>query len=165
MSSSEQERSAEQVLLLAGYRYALSLVHNEHDAEDLVQQACLKVFRAKGRLQNKHYFLKTIRNLFYDRLRGRKRASSTQLPDDGLEDPAPNQERTVAGKLDLKTVLESITHEHREVLYLNCVEGFSAQEISQMTGVPKGTVLSQLSRAKKKIRSRHEYEPYEEKSL
>lgn len=162
MSSNEQEHSSEQLLLLAGYRYALSLVQHEHDAEDLVQQACLKVFRAKGRLENKHYFLKTIRNLFYDRWRGRKRANATQLPDSGLEDPTPNQERMVAGKLDLKTVLESINHEHREVLYLNCVEGFSAEEISRMTGVPKGTVLSQLSRAKNKIRSRHEYEPYPE---
>ena len=164
MPSNEQERTAEQLLLLAGYRYALSLAHHEQDAEDLVQHACLKVFRAKGRLSNKQYFLTTIRNLFYDAHRGRKRKNESKLPEGELEDPSPNQQRSVDGRIDLETVLGSLSNEHREVLYLNCVEGFSAEEISQMTGVPKGTILSPRSRAKKKNRSRHEYEPHPEQA-
>ena len=165
MPHSEDEHSFEQSLLLSGYRYALSLVHHAQDAEDLVQQACLKVFRAKGVLNNKGYFLRAVRNLFYDRCRQRRGTNIASLTDDCLADQAPSPARSVDGRLDLETLLASLSHEQREILYLNCVEGYSAQEISHITGHPRGTVLSHLSRSKEKIRRRHNYQPYPEKAL
>ncbi len=53
----------------AGYRYALSLTHNNHNAEDIVQEACLKIYKKMGRIENKSLLFVTIRNLFIDRYR------------------------------------------------------------------------------------------------
>ena len=59
----------EKELLQAGYRYALSLTHHPHDAEDFVQTACLKLYSKKGRMKSKALLFKTIRNLFFDQQR------------------------------------------------------------------------------------------------
>ena len=159
------ESTSEKTMVLAGYRYALSLTHHSQDAEDLVQQACLRVFRAKRRLDNKAYLLRSIRNLFYDSCRKRNVVSVGELGKIPLEDPSPGHWRTVDGKLDVATILSSLHHEEREVLYLNCVENFTAEEIGRITGKPRGTILSQLSRSKEKIRRNHDVSPISEKAV
>ena len=57
----DESRLTEHELVIAGYRYALSLTHHEHDAEDLVQQACLKIFRVQRRIKDKAYLIKMAR--------------------------------------------------------------------------------------------------------
>ena len=53
--------------------------------------------------------------------------------------------------MDLETILRRLSPHERELLYLNCVEDFTAAEIGSLTGQPRGTVLSQLARAKQKL--------------
>ena len=75
--------------LQAAYRFALSLSRNPHDAEDLVQEACLKLCRRYGRIKTPSLMYTTIRHLFYDQYRrpqgaGRQeplRLDSSQGPD------------------------------------------------------------------------------------
>lgn len=141
--------------MLSGYRYALALTHHEQDAEDLVQHACLKVFRVKGRLADKSYLLTTIRNLFVDVCRRRAVMKIGELTGPDCEDQQPSHVRQVEGQLDAGVLLANLGQSEREVLYLNLVEEYSAAEISQVTGQPRGTVLSQLSRAKQKVRDRY----------
>ena len=151
-AQADESRSPEQELILAGYRYALSLTHHEQNAEDLVQHACLKVFRKRRRLRDKAYMLKAIRNLYYDSCRRRNALRFDDLPEESLADHHPSQIRVVDGQLDMAHILATLSSEEREILYLNCVESFTAAEISTITGKPRGTVLSQLSRTKQKIK-------------
>ena len=161
---SENERSREHEIVISGFRYALSLTHHEQDAEDLVQQACLKVFRVKRRIKSKPYFLTTIRNLFYNACRREKVVRLAALDDD-LPDTSPSQTRVVDGRLDVASLLATLSSEEREVLFLNCVERFTADEIGEITGKPRGTVLSQLSRAKQKLRNQQASESLSEEAV
>jgi RNA polymerase sigma-70 factor (ECF subfamily) len=65
---SEHETDEEE-LLQSGFRYALSLTHHQHDAEDLTQQAYLNLARSYGRVRTRSLLVRAIRNLFYDRYR------------------------------------------------------------------------------------------------
>lgn len=161
----DQGRSAEHQLILAGYRYALSLNHHPQDAEDLVQQACLKIYSLQKRIPNKAYLFKTIRNLFYDACRRRNALQFDELHGESLTDSSPNQTRVVDGRLDMATLLGTLTSEERELLYLNCVERFTAEEIGNISGKPRGTVLSQLSRAKQKVRQQRDPKSLSEEAV
>ena len=161
----DQGRSTERELAVAGYRYALSLTHHQHDAEDLLQQACLKIFRVRRRIRDKPYLIRTIRNLYYDACRRSRALKFDQLHGESLADSTPDQTRVVDGRLDMATLLGTLSSEEREILYLNCVESFTAEEIGGITGKPRGTVLSLLSRAKAKVRKRHSAKSFSEEAV
>ena len=127
-----------------------------------MQHACLKVFRAKGCLLSKPYLLTTIRNLFYDQCRRDGILKSSHLPDEALIDPQPSPARLVDGKMDMASLMATLSRDEREVLYLNCVENYTANEIAAITGKPRGTILGQLSRAKQKLRQQKDPSSYSE---
>lgn len=148
-----QSQLDEYALVQAGYRYAYSLTHNRHDAEDLVQQACLRVFQLKGKLGEKKYLFVVIRNLYIDRWRAQQRGSTQNMGSDfDQPDGAANHVDVVDNRIDVESMLAGLRFEERELLYLNCVEGYSAAEIGEITGTSRNTILSQLARAKKKLR-------------
>ena len=138
-------------LIQAGYRYALSLACDRHDAEDLIQQACLRVLRLRGRLVGRSYLFAAIRNLFIEqRRRAAKLTTETlELADSPMA--AIDHVRQADNRMEIEHVLSRLRPEEREVLYLSCVQGFSAREIGELTNSPRGTVLSLLSRAKRKL--------------
>ncbi len=109
--------------------------------------------------------IKSIRNLFYDACRRTRPVEVDQSQVEGARDCSPNQARLVDGKLDVATLLGALTSEEREILYLNCVERFTAEEIGNITGKVRGTILSQLSRAKEKIRRQKNAEPFSEEAV
>ena len=149
-------QSDERDLILAGFKYAFSLTHRWHDAEDVLQQACLQVLRKKDFINDKAYLFVTIRNLFYDQCRRRALATIEPLAGSEPADSQPDHTRHVNGRLDVEAVLANLRSADRELLYLNSVEGFTAAEISELTGQPRGTILSQLSRVKQRLRDRYQ---------
>lgn len=62
-----------------------------------------------------------------------------------------SKERVRASRDDVQSILGKLRREEREALYLNVVEGYTAQEISEMTSTPRGSILSLIHRAKKKL--------------
>lgn len=156
MNQSGNQRIDDRQLINSGFRYAVSLTHNRHDAEDLIQQACLKVLRSHGTLVSKSYLFTAIRNLFYDSLRKQRLISEEQITEDSITDGTSSHTRTVDQKIDLKEILGCLRAEEREVLFLQCVEGYTAEEIGTLTNQPRGTVLSLLSRAKKRLNKRYD---------
>lgn len=124
------------------------------NAEDLLQQACLKVLAAKGDLSDRPYLFLAIRHLFVDTCRRRKPDHLPPEMESLIYESAATHERTVDGRLDMEVLLAGLRPVEREALFLNCVEGYSAAEISELTGEPRGTVLSHLARAKQKLRNR-----------
>ena len=141
-------------MIRAGYRYAYSLAHHPQDAEDLIQQACLKVYQSKGDLRDLPYLFVTIRNIFRDQRRRRALAKFEALPDDSIADRRTDGVSASDDKLDIESMLGRLESEEREMLYLSCAQGFTAAEIGQIMSKPRGTVTSQLSRIKKKLSAR-----------
>lgn len=137
-------------LLQAGYRYALSLRTGADDADDLVQEAWYRLHRHGGRAGSKAHLFTVIRNIYVDRWR-----RDQLIAFEPLDEVADSRTVIDDGQYDalrLARLLDSLRAAEREALFLNVVEGYTAQEISDFTGRPRGTVLSLIHRAKRKLR-------------
>ena len=145
-----QETAQFRELAQSGFRYALSLAHHHHDAEDLAQQAWLKLQRNGSSPIVPGPLFKTIRNLFIDSLRRKGIIEFETLSEETLLAEESASEPGVTGDLDY--LLGKLKAGDRELLYLHCVEGYTAQEISDLIGRPRGTILSSINRAKAKLR-------------
>ena len=149
-------------LLQAGYRYALSLRTGADDADDLVQEAWYRLHRHGGRAGSKAHLFTVIRNIYVDRWR-RDRLIVFE-PLDDVDEVADSRTAIDDGRYDalrLARLLDSLRAAEREALFLNVVEGYTAQEISDFTGRPRGTVLSLIHRAKRKLRQGLAADPVE----
>jgi RNA polymerase sigma-70 factor (ECF subfamily) len=140
--------SDQRELLQAAFRYAFSLTHHQHHAEDLVQSAWLKLLSMKAKIPAKSLLFVTIRHLFFDDLRRRKIVSFRELDE---EQVSTCQSAKLASSNDVDTLLSELRPEEREALFLHEVEGYTASEISRMTGQPRGTVLSLMHRARERL--------------
>jgi RNA polymerase sigma-70 factor (ECF subfamily) len=145
-----------ELLLQSGYRYALSLTHDRPAAEDLLQDAAAAVVRCGGKWQRSYLFT-AIRNRFIDKYRRDRRL--LLLPLDGRSegavdstDPPSWELPDVIERRTLHRALGTLRVAEREMLFLAFVEGYTTQQIAELTGRPRGTVLSSLHRAKLKLR-------------
>ncbi len=148
--SSNSDTTCCKEMVQSGYRYAISLTHNHHDAEDLAQQAWFKLQRNGDESIVRGRFFTTIRNLFIDSIRRKKIVEFEVLPDDEVLPDKSSEEPGITGDLDF--MLGQLKAVERELLFLHCAEGHTAEEIAQQTGRPRGTILSSISRAKAKLR-------------
>ena len=136
-------------------RFAHALSHDAADADDLTQATVERALRSKAqwepgsRLDSWCY--RIMRNLWIDTARARTRKTAREAPEEeGLsvgEDPRPGMEAAV----DLHRVMaamERLPDEQREVVALILVEGFGYREVSEMLGLPIGTVSSRLVRGR-----------------
>ena len=138
-------------LLQSGFRYALALTHHQQDAEDLVQEAWVRLCKRYGRPSSRAVLFTTIRNLFIDRCRRARVVAFEAMPDDGGNFTA--ETGTAPGTADdLQQLLGELRPGEREAIYLHYLEGHTAQEVGVMTRQPRGTVLSLLHRALQKLR-------------
>ncbi len=142
-------------LLDAAYRYAVSLTHDGAEAEDLVQDASLALL-ASGRAWDRPYLFVAVRNRFIDQYRRTRKVRFLALEHDD-EARADSAEFTwnapdVLENGLLERALGRLRTDEREAIFLAVVEGYTAEEIGKMTNRPRGTILSLLHRAKKKLR-------------
>ncbi len=149
-SSSTSFTDAER--LQSGYRYALALTHHAEDAQDLVQEAWLKLCRSYGAVESNALLFTTVRNLFVDQCRRKKivQFESLDQPEPPELPPISDEEPGVKG--DLEALLAVLRPVERETLFLHYYQGHTAEEIAQLTSQPRGTVLSLLHRAIAKLR-------------
>lgn len=163
MDEPERLKSFEQTVLPhldAAYNLARWLANNDHDAQDVAQEACLRAFKffANFRGDNARAWLLTIvRNTFYTWLR-RNRPSEMLLAseDDALtiEDVSVNAEvlnRQLSDAEAVRRAIAELPVEFREIVILREMEGFSYKEIAELADVPIGTVMSRLARARKQL--------------
>ena len=133
-------------LIRCGYRYAYSLTHHAADAEDLVQQACAKLWKRYGRLTPKALLYRSIRNTFYDQYRRQKCIRFEPLDHEPVAAVLPLKDEA------LHEALASLSPEDREWVYLMSVEGVTAKELAKRTGLSRNTILSRIRRAKLHLR-------------
>ena len=139
----------ERELLQSAYRYALSLTGESGAAEDLAQQGWLRLLRRHGEVSRQGSLFLTVRRLFIDRYRRDRRVEFVALEDLDREPPVPPA--PTLERVDLERLLAELRPKEREALYLHVVEGYSATEIGRLTQQSRGTVLSLLHRARKKL--------------
>jgi len=143
-------------LLHHGYRYALSITHNTTQAEDLLQDAWVAIMQADGPL-NKNYLFSAIRSHFINQNKRDRLVPMVPLETDEIED----QQNELFFEIDNETLahsLKTLRPVEREALFLSAVEGYTAQEIANHTKQPRGTILSLIHRAQKKVRQYFEAE-------
>jgi len=141
----------ERTLLRAGFRYALSLRHDRHDAEDLAQEAWCRLHRKAGGIDSKAHLFAAIRNLHIDRYRRENLVVFVALEEaDAVADDAPLIDDQIR-PAELDPLLRTLRDAEREALFLHVVEGYTAQEIADLTERSRGTVLSLIHRTKAKL--------------
>ena len=144
----------------AAYNLARWLTGNEHDAEDVAQDAVLRAFRFFGGFHggnSRSWLLSIVRNTAYTWLqKNRKREIVTVFSEEkhDVEDLASNPDALLLRNADHQEILravEDLPVEFREVIVLRELEGMSYKEIAEMSEVPIGTVMSRLARARKQL--------------
>src|SRR5437588_8744717 len=146
------------------YRGALRLPPDSDQAQGLVQEAYLRALRYQHSYQQgtnlKAWLFAIMRNLFWYRFKG-SRKDDVSLDDvgefvlyDKLKDEGARPEADVLDKLaasEVVAAVEKLPPLHREVVLLVDVEGFSYKDAAETLGVPIGTVMSRLHRARQQL--------------
>jgi RNA polymerase sigma factor (sigma-70 family) len=145
----------------AAHNLARWLTRNEHDAEDLVQESYLRAFRFFGGFKggdSRSWLLTIVRNTCYSWLQKNRRQEFETPFDEEVhtsDAQAFSPEKPLLANADgqmLRQALEELPVTFREILVLRELEGLSYKEIADIAGMPIGTVMSGLARARKRLR-------------
>jgi RNA polymerase sigma-70 factor, ECF subfamily len=164
----DHARFAQLVLPYLGDAYSLArwITGNRTDAEDVVQDASLRAFRAIGSIadgSSRAWVLTIVRNTAYTWLRKNRPAAVTTVEDleaveaawaDAGAPDSETPETALIAKADaasLEGAIAALPVAYRETLILRDVQGLGYREIAEVTGVPIGTVMSRLARGRDRV--------------
>ncbi len=149
------------------YNVAYRVMGDGEAAADACQEAFLKAYKAINQYRGgsfKSWLMRIVTNSCYDQLRYKGRRPATSL-EKMTENPSPNslklvngsekpEDRVLRGELSdlIQLGIEELPEDQRLVVVLSDVQGFSYQEISDITDQPLGTVKSRLSRGRRRLR-------------
>ena len=146
--------------LNAAYNLARWITRNDTDADDVVQEACLRAFKFFGGfhgVDGRSWLLTIVRNTCYTWLQRNRSPELSVSPDDEqreIESTDLNPEGLLLQKVDtlmVRRAIEELPVEFREVLVLRELEDMSYREIAGITDLPLGTVMSRLARGRKRL--------------
>ena len=134
-------------------RYARALTRNTEAADDLVQDTLVRALRSEHLFHGgeiRSWLFTILTNLNRNRLRSlARRPAWISLEDDHATGPAGPE----AGGRDIERALALLVDDQRATLLLVVLEGLSYREVAEVQGVPIGTVMSRLSRARAQIKA------------
>jgi RNA polymerase sigma factor (sigma-70 family) len=146
------------------YELARWLAGNRADAEDIVQEACLRAFRGIGNFSDgnaRSWVLTIVRHTAYGWLQKNRSTALVHIADfedvEGVRTNESNDhapETALIAKDDaeqLETMIATLPAPFRETIVLRDIQGLSYREIAEVTGVPTGTVMSRLARARNRL--------------
>lgn len=142
------------------WAFALRISGDQHDAEDLVQRACVRALERAHQLQPGtaplSWMFSIVQSTWINELRARKVRSRSGMDwdDDFLEtvaDPAARTPEQQAMDGQIVSAVQRLPEAQRMVMLLVGVEGLSYNEAAEALGVPIGTIMSRLSRARQAI--------------
>lgn len=137
------------------FSYVLSIVLNQHDAEDILQETYLKI-RAAAHLYEPQgkpmaWVFTIAKHLSYMQLRGQKKVMNEGIDEmenhSLLSDVMDPEDRIL-----LETVLRDLEETERSIILLHAVSGYKHREIAKNLGIPLATVLSKYNRGLKKLK-------------
>ena len=144
----------------SAYNLARWLIRNDQDAQDLVQEACLRALRSFEGFRggdSRAWLLTIVRNSCYTWLQQNRLQGLTTVFDEEIhtsQEHSRSPEALLLEKADarlVKDALEELPPEFREAIVLRELEGMSYKEIADVADVPVGTVMSRLARARERL--------------
>ena len=146
------------------YLLARRITRNHEDADDVVQESYVKAYRALDRFEPEAaimpWFLTIVARTALSAIRQGKRRSAAPLDDPGPDGGPPLAERiadpssdpdTVARLMEVERAYARLTEEHRVILALRVDGDLSYGSIAEALGIPIGTVMSRLARAREAL--------------
>ena len=145
----------------AAYNLARWLLRNDQDAEDAVQEAYMRAYKAFARFRGgdgKAWFITILRNVCYTMIRKARSHETPEPFDEQIHQVAGESEmqevfRQKANAKSLHDALEKLPDDFREIIVLHDLEGLAYKEIAAVVGIPIGTVMSRLARARGRLRA------------
>ena len=136
------------------YAYAMSMLRSQHDAEDVLQDALLEIWRSAGSYKSMGkpmaWIITITRNLCLMRLRRRSMTAEEPLEPSIHEAEAPGL--SPEDGFVIRACLEELESREREIVILHAVSGLKHREIAEILRMPLSTVLSKYNRAVKKLK-------------
>ena len=129
------------------YKIAMSILQNSDDASDAVQDTALACWEKRASLREKSYFKTWMTRILINKCYDIGRKKGPEYP--ALEMPeTPYVEQDYA-VLEWKELMAGLKEPYRTVLWLSCIEGFSASDIAAILDLPQATVRTRLARGRK----------------
>lgn len=138
------------------YAYALSVLKNSHDAEDVLQECYLCVFSSAHTYRSMGkplaWMMTITKNLCFQRIRERQKVAD--VPEEDWEKYLEGNEGISSeDRMILKECMQLLNDEERKIVVLHAVVGFKHREIAKLFELPLSTVLSKYNRAIKKLKT------------
>lgn len=151
------------------YNIALKMLHNQEDAYDITQEVFIRVFKSMKEFREEASFSTWIyritKNACLDELRKRKNKATVSLDEDletedgaikrQVEDCSPGPDalyESMELRDIVRTAIGHLSDEHKFVIILRDLQGFSYEEIAKVLECPEGTVKSRINRARKALK-------------
>ncbi len=144
--------------ITALYRYCYALTNHEANAYDLLQTALEKCLRHPPyELGAKMPYMRTIiRNRFIDQYRNAKKIELQEFDENivtNIHDELSSFEDILINQESAKIIWALFDSSEREIMYLWAIQGLTTAEVAQFLDIPKGTIVSKISRLRKKVTS------------
>lgn len=139
------------------YSYALSILKNRHDAEDVTHDCYVTVYNSAHQYRSNGkplaWLITITRNLALARLNEKKRYDDKDISEYQIAD---EKSMSSVDKITLETCLNSLNDEERQVVILHAISGFKHREIATILDMSLSGVLSKYNRAMKKLKTQYE---------
>jgi RNA polymerase sigma-70 factor (ECF subfamily) len=162
----DRDREAEFVALVGRearflYRVAYSILRNVQDAEDVVQEAFLKLYRTgawRGMKEERAYLARVVWRIAVGRLPRREMVEAEGEVETLVSRDASPESLAVdrARETQMRRMIAALPEELRQALVLSALEEMSSRDVALMMGIPEGTVRTRVMRAKVELRRRFE---------
>ena len=140
----------------SAYRYAVSLLHDTTEAEDVVQDLYERLWRRRlliRRVGFRSLVMTTVRNMSLDRLRRQRLNRHTAIDDEPLTAENPEVDNPVA---IVRMIISRLPEREREIIHLHDVEGMEYEDIAEVVGTSVMAARMACSRARQKVKEEFE---------
>lgn len=132
------------------YRISMSMLKNEKDCEDAVQNAILTAYEKLSTLRKPEYFKTWLVRILMNECNRQLKLSKKHLP---LTSEEIQASASSTEEVEVRMVIENLPSKFRQVIMLYYIEQFSVKEIKQILKIPEGTVKSRLSKGRELLRT------------
>ena len=164
----DQQKFVEWIDLCHGalFKHALWMTGNRSLAEDLLQETFYQAWKSRHAIENETsplpWLLTILRRALYKELQ-QTRLETIPLDEQHLENPQSLASEDLDMMVDLGKGLMSMSARQRDLLLLHVLHGFSYEQISEQVGIPLGTVMSRISRARQVLKVFYANDDFDEK--
>ncbi len=135
------------------YRIGISMLKNEKDCEDAVQETLLNAYGNLHKLRKEEYFktwlIRILINECNKQLKRRGKLSAAEVTNEIDDTVAETESMPHSERTELRMAVEQLEPKYRAVIVMRYIEGFSVKEMKSILRIPEGTVKSRLAKARK----------------